>query len=406
MDALTRSVRDLYEAFPYPSGPPTLRLGADARYLLSQSALPRPGGGPIRVLDAGCGRGSALLGAAATQPEVEFLGVDLNRVGLAEARAEAGHRGLANARFAEVDVQTLAGLEAPPGGFDVIHSCGVIHHLADPDRALALLGERLAPHGVLALMVYGRRGPVARVAAAIEAVSPASEPLDERLRAGRALVRELHERAPDDADWESALRASDTEFVDRYLHPCERAYDVPALFSLIEGSGLRFLEWASPEEWEPELAAADGLGQVERFRLAEKMRRPGKLELYLCRPEGGPRPPLGAAELLDAILLANPEVVFEVRRRHTPRETRIERVATKLRLAEPVRYAPGALASAVLLLSETEGPFLGRELVDALVRSGRHSGEARATLRELVQREVLFAPHPVDVGAAVAARSA
>ena len=112
MDETTRSVRELYEAFPYPSGTPNLRVGFDARYLLSLGTLPRPAAATIEVLDAGCGRALGLIGAAATQSDVRFTGVDMNRVALDDARAEASRRGLENIRFLEGD---LARLEAVPG---------------------------------------------------------------------------------------------------------------------------------------------------------------------------------------------------------------------------------------------------------------------------------------------------
>jgi len=84
MNETTRAVRELYESFPYPSGTPTIRLGFDARYLLSLSERCRPKGGTIRVLDAGCGRALGLIGAANLQPDIDFLGIDLNRVALAQ----------------------------------------------------------------------------------------------------------------------------------------------------------------------------------------------------------------------------------------------------------------------------------------------------------------------------------
>ena len=49
-------------------------------------------------------------------------------------------------------------LDGPAGGFDVILSSGVVHHLVDPLAGLQRLREHLAPHGVLSLMVYGRHG--------------------------------------------------------------------------------------------------------------------------------------------------------------------------------------------------------------------------------------------------------
>src|SRR5215207_3754614 len=56
----------------------------------------RPG---MRLLDVGCGPGSITLGLAAALAPGEVVGVDLRPEPLAQARAEASRRGIANVRF-------------------------------------------------------------------------------------------------------------------------------------------------------------------------------------------------------------------------------------------------------------------------------------------------------------------
>ena len=85
MDATTRAVRAMYEQYPYPAvSEPGLRLGSNARLLLSYGRMTRPARRPIHVLDAGCGRANGTLGGAALQPDVQFVGIDINRVTLAD----------------------------------------------------------------------------------------------------------------------------------------------------------------------------------------------------------------------------------------------------------------------------------------------------------------------------------
>ena len=141
--------------------------------------MPRPAGRPLHALDAGCGRGVGLLGNATSQPDVQFLGIDINRVALAEITAEAARRGLKNVQVQEIDLMTLEGLQAPEGGFDVVYASGVIHHLADPLEGLRRLASVLAPHGMLVLMLYGRHGraPLYRLARAIDLLIPRDRPL-------------------------------------------------------------------------------------------------------------------------------------------------------------------------------------------------------------------------------------
>ena len=134
MDPTTRAVRDQYDRFPYPDGQPVMRVCWDVRYLLAQGERARPKGRPPRVLDAGCGRGLGLTGAASSQPDVQFLGVDISSTALEHARGYATQLGLKNVAFATCDLMTLEGLEVPDGGFDVIYSSGVLHHLTTPGR--------------------------------------------------------------------------------------------------------------------------------------------------------------------------------------------------------------------------------------------------------------------------------
>ena len=260
MDAITEAVRAMYTAFPYPSGAPTMRQGNDARVLLSYGARARPPGRPLRVLDAGCGRGVGLVGAATMQPGVEFLGIDLCGAALDEARAETARRGLKNVSLAEVDLMSLDGLAVPDGGFDVIFSSGVVHHLSDPTEGLTRLARVLAPHGVISLMVYGRHGREAlyRAVRAIDAVAPRELPLAERLRIGRALLSTAESAALTTGPWGDLRAIGDVEFVDRYLNVHETSYDVPGLFALIERAGLVQLRWVEPADWDAEALVPEG----------------------------------------------------------------------------------------------------------------------------------------------------
>ena len=402
MNETTLAVRELYETFPYPSGTPTIRLGFDARYLLSLSEQCRPTGGTIRVLDAGCGRALGLIGAASLQPDVDFLGIDLNRVALKQAGAQVEARGLKNVRLVESNLEQL---EMSDTEFDIIHSSGVIHHLNDPERALRSLGDRLAPHGVLALMVYGQRDPMQRVAAAVRALTDEAEPLGTRLSVARQMIMDLSLADPDNATWKSAHEVDDVEFVDRYLHPCERFYDIDSLFDLIDASGLEFMSWADPAAWNPrreltsELLAERLSGQsaIERYKLALSINRPGKLELYLCKPGNRLRQRPVLEKLDDLPLNVHPEVTLTLEHRGIWCESMIERISLRLRGAEPLHLNPGPVASAAVMLATSSEPFLGRDMVRALGESGLNREQATEVIRDLFELELIYSPHLVDI---------
>ncbi len=248
MDDITESVREMYEQYPYPAGTPQVRAASDVRLVLSYVERCRPGKGPINVLGAGCGRGLGMIGGAMVQPDVNFLGIDINRVALHEATERAAQQGLKNVRFQECDLMTLAGLEVPDGGFDVIYSLGVVHHMSDPLAGMRNLRKILAPHGVLTFMVYAEYGriPLVSVSDAIKLLFRDEEPVTERLELGRALAAFAQGGIMKDTYWENTAGVNDVEFVDRCLHVNEGAYQVDSMWQLLSDSGMRLIRWIEP----------------------------------------------------------------------------------------------------------------------------------------------------------------
>lgn len=407
MHAITATVREMYTHFPYPAGAPVLRQGTDPRLLLSHSRRGRAAGAPIRVLDAGCGRGVGLIGSAALSPDVEFLGVDLCSRSLDDARAQAQERGLGNLRFQELDLMSLAGLDAPPGGFDVILSSGVVHHMADPGAGLTRLREQLAPHGVLSLMVYGRHGreSLYRVVRAIDALVPRSAPLAERLAIGRELVGSLESPAFMAGPWSDQRAIDDAEFVDRYLNVHETSYDVPGVLALLEAAGLEFLRWSEPADWDvatllpagPLRERALALAPRDQWQLIDSLFwRPG-LELLACHVGKGGRAAFDAQRAQEEALCLSPEVTLHFERRNLRGMQRNEALSVRVRRREPFAVGAGPLAQALLLLEDQVEPFLYAEFVRALGERGVAEPAAREVVVELLRREVLYRPHLADL---------
>ncbi len=378
MDTTTAEVRALYERFPYPAGAPELRLSCDAEALLGEVALSAPRR-PLEVLDAGCGRGLGLVGAAAIQPDVRFTGVDLSRASLADAQASVKRMELANVRLAAVDLTTLEGLEVPPGGFDVIHSSGVVHHMADPAAGLRRLGGVLAPHGVLVLMVYARAGRerYAKVTQVIDAIAPRGEPVAERLAQARPVVTAL---AATHEAFAEAARVDDVEFVDRYLHVQEVSYDLEGLRQLVREAGLEVLRWCDPDYWTtpplPNLPQT-----VDSDAVVAAVKAPRVFELLLVHPGNGPRAPLTAESVAQSRFRVSTEGTFELVTRCTPNDVRQE--ALRFRAASGrVHTLTGVLAVAGLCLREQRGAFTGAEFRDALVGFGTTGADAGMALAE------------------------
>lgn len=105
-----------------------------------------------RVLDAGCGTGRhAYLASRFGASEV--VAVDLS--GAVEA-ARANLAGLDNVHVVQADLLRLPLRDAAQGGgFDLIYSIGVLHHLPDPHAGFRALLPYLRPGGTIAVWLYG-----------------------------------------------------------------------------------------------------------------------------------------------------------------------------------------------------------------------------------------------------------
>ena len=98
----------------------------------------------IDVADVGCGSGHAVNLMAAAFPRSRFTGFDFSDAGLAVARLEASHSGLANARFEKRDAAHLGENDR----FDFITTFDAVHDQARPDLMLAGIAAALRPGGV------------------------------------------------------------------------------------------------------------------------------------------------------------------------------------------------------------------------------------------------------------------
>ncbi|MFT7677561.1 MAG: SAM-dependent methyltransferase [Planctomycetota bacterium] len=406
MHAVTESVRAQYERFPYPTQAPNNRQASDARLLLSYVERCRPKAGPIRVLDAGCGRGVGLVGCAVLQPDVHFTGIDLCRTSIDHARAEIRQRGLSNVSLQEVDLMTLEGLEVPDGGFDVILSSGVVHHLADPAVGLAKLASVLAPHGVLSLMLYGRHGreSLYRLVRAANVLIPRDAPLEERLAVTRELVSELQSDPLRAGPWQDHVEINDSEFVDRYLNVNEVSYDIPELLGLIGQGGLQFLRWSEPADWDvgsllpegPSRERALALSPPDRWKLVDELFWRPSMELVLCKPGNQPRAQVTGKALLKEPLCLSPELSFQREQRHVRGSVRVEHLRLRVRNRESFDVHNGPAAQALLLLADQTDAVLCEDLVRALAEGGIGSAEALSAIEKLIELEVFARPHMLD----------
>jgi SAM-dependent methyltransferase len=120
--------------------------------------LPDRLGAGIDVLDAGCGRGSALIAMALRYPRSRFTGYDLCADAIEAAERAARAEGLANVIF---ETRDLTGY-AQPGRWDFVTSFDAVHDQKDPQGLVRGLAASLRPGGIYLMQDIGASADLER----------------------------------------------------------------------------------------------------------------------------------------------------------------------------------------------------------------------------------------------------
>jgi len=105
----------------------------------------------LDILIAGCGTGQQSIGAAQKYCSARILAVDLSMTSLCYAKRKTQELGIQSIEYAQADILQLASLGR---SFDVIESCGVLHHLEVPFDGWRVLLSLLRPGGFMRLGFY------------------------------------------------------------------------------------------------------------------------------------------------------------------------------------------------------------------------------------------------------------
>jgi 2-polyprenyl-3-methyl-5-hydroxy-6-metoxy-1,4-benzoquinol methylase len=161
-DDVSKLVQDQYEENPYPRwiniAVPGYAMSVDDKLRqLFPSAPFRPIGNPqtLEFLIAGCGTGYQSIGTAHRFLGSKILAIDLSMSSLSYAKRKTREMGVTSIEYAQADIMKLGSLERR---FDVIESCGVLHHLADPRAGWRILLSLLRPGGFMRLGFYSELG--------------------------------------------------------------------------------------------------------------------------------------------------------------------------------------------------------------------------------------------------------
>ncbi len=269
------TVQAFYEHYSYPPVPIATQphFSATACYSLAryaQTGFWPEADRPRRALVGGCGNGHELHLVAANSPECqEVIGVDLARTAVATAQERLAYHKLAHCRVQWADLMQADTL--PDGPFDFITSYGVLHHTAAPEVALQNLASRLAPDGVMALMVYNASGrqiiyQFRQVLASLGLDQPETvAPLLQALQPNSQTYTHLRGNA-------SYYRHPEN-IADNFLHPQDLPFYVADIPAWLEQAGLSFLDMIPQGQyWCPEAfvsrsntAFYERYGQLDRL---------------------------------------------------------------------------------------------------------------------------------------------
>lgn len=250
-------VRRQYEQFPYPDYDPDWdrpqllvsgHLGLMCEVLWAGKKSPKD----LRVLDAGCGTGSALVAMAMAFPDADIVGVDFSETSLDKARRLAETHNVKNVRFYNRAIEQLPELGLT---FDFVSASGVLHHLPDPAAGLKAIGDVLDPQGAISIMLYGKYGRtgVYMLQEALRLVNQAEAQAaptlsDRQIRFAYRLAQQVPPQHPmaSRSRGREMQEGKEAGVVDLLLHANDIPFDVPAVYKMCEDAGMRFYRWLFP----------------------------------------------------------------------------------------------------------------------------------------------------------------
>jgi len=247
-DRITPAVRAQYETWPYPAWT-RVTLDTPRRLPDTIAALDVDVAAALPVkaamLVAGCGTGRQAAYVASQYPDATVTAIDISEASLDYGRRQCAALGIANVRFLRLDLHRIAELGRR---FHAIHSAGVLHHVANPERGLKLLADVLEPGGVMHLMLYNRHQRLmVNGAKALLMADLLHEPVSDDL------LRRVRQRFLDRPDHPAAayvMRSRDFFTLagahDLLLHRHEDPFDLPRLDRALAAAGLLLLSFDMP----------------------------------------------------------------------------------------------------------------------------------------------------------------
>jgi SAM-dependent methyltransferase len=262
-------VQDFYERYPYPRPIESLesyaRLWDDPirRRIDYHLFWPdRPYRDNYSILIAGCGTSQAAKHAL-RWPSAQVTAIDFSTTSIEHTDRLKQKYDLKNLKLRQLAIEQVEELGA---SFDQIVCTGVLHHLPDPDSGLAALRRVLKPDGAMHLMVYAPYGRTGIYMLQEFCRRVGIQATDDGIRDLVTALRSL----PPDHPLENLLRQApdfrhEAALADALLHPQDRAYSVPQLFTFLRDAGLSFGRWIKQAPYSVACGVLAKLPQVEQM---------------------------------------------------------------------------------------------------------------------------------------------
>lgn len=244
-DVVSIMVQNQYEENPYPRwvNVTTIMKPKNIDVYISQkfpaiSFNHYDQSGDIDILVAGCGTGQHPIETAQAFLSAKVLAVDLSLSSLAYAKRKTRELGLSSIEYGHADLTQMGTIGRK---FDIIESCGVLHHLADPWEGWRTLLTLLHPGGFMQIGLYSKsaRRDVTRIRSLIKAQGIGSTA--DEIRRYRQKLIDLDLKENFGATLKSADFFTTSECRDLLFHAQEHQITLAAIKTFLMENGLTFL---------------------------------------------------------------------------------------------------------------------------------------------------------------------
>jgi len=202
--------------------------------------------GKLDILIAGCGTNQAAYYASRNR-DWNVVGIDLSDASLAHQQKLKDKHNLKNLRLEKLNLLDVKSLGLT---FDLIVSCGVLHHLSQPEEGLLALKGVLRFDGVMNLMVYGTSLRIGIYMMQEVFRELGFKQTKDDVDLVRLTVDSLH---PEHALKRYMKKCSDCKYdagiVDTFLHTQDKSFYVNEVYEFTRKAGLEFVSWIDPLDY-------------------------------------------------------------------------------------------------------------------------------------------------------------